>query len=437
MSELHRNKLMPLSRLIWSVVIPGMVLLSPGRYTSAQQAAEPGDAAIAGQAVTVQVTRPAQRPLVRTLKMPGTLAPDEQVDLLAKVSGYVSEIKVDIGDRVREGQLLVKISVPEMADELRQTEAVLGARQARVRAVQAKVIQAQRMIETARAEVLQYAAQHELDEINLQRQQELREGKAIPQQALDEARSAHTITEARLQIAEARVAGAEAEKLAVDADVQVAESEIAVAQAQRARLLTLMEYASIRAPFDGIVTRRNVDHGTFVRSAAEGDAGPLLRVAKTDRIRIVLEIPEVDAPYVRVGTEVEIDVKALQEEPFGGVVSRTARALRPETRTMRAEVDIDNAGGRFAPGMYVVMVVKLETKATAMLIPSKALRVRGKDTLVLVAADGVAQARPVEVGYDDGIWAEVLTGLQGAELVITSASGTISAGSAVVPVFSN
>jgi RND family efflux transporter MFP subunit len=372
--------------------------------------------------------------MVRELRLPATLAADEQVDLLAKTSGYVATIDVDIGSRVQAGQVLVKLSVPEMADELHQAEAVLRARQAKVRALQAQAVRAQRMVETAQAQVRQYDARHELDQLNLDRKQELHEGNAIPQQELDEALGAHAIAEAQLQIAQAQVAGAQAEKAAVDADIEVAQSDVMVARADLARLQTLMDYALVRAPFDGVITVRKVDHGTFVRSAAEGSTTPLLRVAKTDRIRIVLEIPETDARYVRVGTVVNINVKALGMEPFPGAVSRTAGALKPDTRTMRAEVDLDNGDHRLAPGMYAQVVVELESKARAMLIPSKAIRMRGKDTIVLVTANGVAADRLVEIGYDDGIWAEVLSGLDGTELVITSTSGAVGAGAIVEPV---
>ncbi len=388
----------------------------------------------AKKGTSVEVVQPSQRDIVRELRLPGSLIADEQVDLYAKISGYVSEIHVDIGDRVAKGDVLAVISVPEMAGELQQAQAALHAKQARVRALEAKVVQAQRMIETARAQVKRYVAEHELGQINLKRKQELHEGNAIPEQALDEARSAYAITEAQLQIAKAGVAGAGAEKMAVDADVQVARAEVLVAQADLGRLQTIMQYATITAPFDGVIAVRNIDHGTFVRSAEEGTTTPLLRIAKTDRIRLVVEIPEVDARYVGIGTEVQIDIKALGGDPRPGAVSRTAGTLKPNTRTMRAEIDLDNKDGRLAPGMFAHVLVKLEQKKQATVIPSKAIRVLDGKTIVLVAANGEAQARPVQIGYDDGIWAEVLSGLSANDQVITSTSGAVTPGSGVTPV---
>ena len=419
------------TRRRFAAVLVGVALLGP-TFHSGEALAQQG--AGRGSAVTVEVVKPTRRMLTRELELPATLAPDEAVDLFAKTSGYVAAVKVDIGDRVHKGDVLVKIDVPEMADELRQAEAVLQAKGAKVRALKAKAVQAQRMVETAQAQVRRYQAQHELEQINLKRKQELREGNAIPQQALDEARSAHAVTQAQYQIAIAQVAGAEAEKQAVEADGQVAEADVSVAQANVARLKTLMEYATIRAPFDGTITVRNVDHGTFVRSAAGGSAASLLRIVKTDKIRLILDIPESDVQDVHVGTRVSINVKAMRQEPFEATVTRTAGTLRVETRTMRVEVDIDNTDGRFTPGMYAQVAVTLGANPQALVIPSKALRFRGRESVVMVAANGIAQRKKVAIGYDDGIWTEITSGLSGDELIIISGGSAIVSGTPVAAV---
>ncbi len=388
-----------------------------------------------GAKVRAAVVTPERRTITRSLRVPATLVADEQVNLFAKTSGYVSKIELDIGDRVKKGDELVTISVPEMEDELRQMQAVLEAKQAKVRALEAKASQAQRMVEIAHAQVRRQAAGYELDAVTLKRRQELHEGNAIPESSLDEARSAAAVSEAQLRIAEAQVAGAQAARQAVDADVQVARADVMVARANIARLRTLMQYTSITAPFDGVVTVRNADHGTFVRSAAEGTAELLLCIAKTDRIRVVVEVPETDAPFVRVGTKAHVDVKALGDGGFDATVSRIAGALKPATRTMRVEIDVDNLKGHFLPGMYAFVMLKLETKAQAMMIPSKAIRLEGKETVVYVADDGVTKSIPIEIGYDDGIWAEITSGLGGNEQIITSTSGSILPGVpiAVIP----
>lgn len=378
--------------------------------------------------VSVEVTRPQRRPLTRSLRMPATLLAGEMADLYAKTSGYVSRVPVDIGDRVARGDVLLVIDVPEMADELRETEAVLEAKRAKIVALKAKAAQAEAMIRIAQSQIGRAKAEYELRKITFGRNEELRNAEAIPQQGLDEARSLLDIADADSRIAEAHVAGAEAEEAAVRADVRVAESQAAVAEAAVARLITLMGYTSIRAPFDGLITERLVDPGAFVRSAVAGSTTPLLRISRVDFIRLTLEIPESDAPYVRRGSGVEIDVKALRGAPIHAKITRTAGAIKPATRTMRAEVELKNPDHRLAPGMYAQVTIELETRQNALLIPSKAIRVRGRKISVLVAGGNIVESIPVRLGYDDGIWVEILEGLSGDERVIVSADNTVATG---------
>jgi RND family efflux transporter MFP subunit len=348
---------------------------------------------VTNQPVPVVVAQPARRPLSRDLHIPATLRAYEKADLYAKISGYITQINVDIGSRVRKGDVLLKIAAPEVNDELRQCEAILEAKQAGVQAM---------------------AAAHKLEKITTDRKEQLAQEEAISPQELDEARG---------HLAEAQ------------ANVKVAESEVAVAKASVARLETLLKYTTITAPFDGVITARNFDHGAFVRSAAEGESLPLFTLVMANRIRLVIEIPESDVPLVRVGTKVEIRVKCLKGNVLKATITRTAVALNPSTRTMQAEADIDNASGRISPGMYAQVAVKLEAKENALLIPSKAIRVRGRDIFVLVSRSGVAKSIPIEIGYDDGVWAEIVGGqLKDDDWIITSASSLVAPGTPVKPV---
>lgn len=410
-----------------SVVTMLWIFVSTGDPSGLAQAEDRAKA----PATLVQVSQPVTRALTRTLRIPATLQAIEAADLYAKTSGYVSSVAVDIGSRVKKGDALLSIDVPEMADELRQAEAVLKAKQAKVRALEAKGLQAESMVAIARAEVQRYTAEYKLQKLTTDRRATLIKENAISQQDFDEVTSRLAIAEAQVKIAEAKVAGADAEKQAADASAAVARSEVAVEEARLARLRTLMGYVTVRAPFTGVITERMVDPGAFVRSAAEGTTGSLLRIADVSRIRLVLRIPEVDAPFIKIGTEVEIVIKALGSEPIRAAIARTAVALKASTRTMRVEVDLDNGSGRLAPGMYAQVSVKLETKSHAMLVPSKAIRVRGRELSVWVAEGGVVKALPIKAGYDDGIWAEVLEGLSGSEEIILSATSKVSPGASV------
>lgn len=435
---MKKRKITTAGGILGIVVVAALGVLDiTGRRAGAESQAtgkSVSQPASAEKANSVEVAQPVRRVMSRSLEMPASLMADEHVDLYAKTSGYISHVGVDIGSAVKKGETLLTIDVPEMADELRQAKAVLAAKGANVRAFEAKARQAVLSIEAARAGLSRYEANLHLEKITLERKQKLREGNAIPLQALDDAQNRLEVAEAQIRIANAAVASAQGEKIAADADVKVAESEVAVAQAKVARLETLMNYASIRAPFTGIVTERLVDTGTFVRSAEGGTSSPLLRVAKVDKVRVVLGIPESDAGFVRVGTAVEVHIKALGGKPIEAKVDRIAGALDPQTRTMRAEVDLDNKAGRLSPGMYVKTIVKLEAKGQAMMIPSKAIRVRGRETSVFVAADHVARSVSVKIGYDDGIWAEIVSGLRGDEWIIVSATSTVAPGAPIIPV---
>jgi HlyD family secretion protein len=384
--------------------------------------------------VAVEVSKPKIRMVKKELTLPGSVVADLRVDLFAKTSGYVFEINVDIGDSVKKGDPVVELSVPEMADQMRQAEAIVEAKRSNVQALQANIVQARRLVDTARAQVERQRAQLNLEELNLNRMKKLRDGNAISEQVLDEARSAFAIANAQLRIELANVAGAKAEILSVESDARVSEAEVGVALARVDHLRTMMRYATVRAPFDGVVTMRWVDPGSFVRSAEQGAATKLVRIMKIDRVRVVMEVPESDSRDVRVGAEVLVSIPAGQDEPIVARVSRMASALNSDTRTMRVEADVDNSSNRLPPGSFVYATLVLRDSADAVVIPSKAIRDEGETSTVLVNMNGVAKRRVVVVGYDDGIWAQIVKGLDGTESVITSSGGTVGDGSAVKPV---
>lgn len=411
-----------------SVMVP---MLGSGNAVQAEAEGRTSEKSDPGEAVRVEVAKPVERALERVLRIPASLEPGEVAALFAKTSGYVEELKVDIGSRVVKGDVLLEIDVPEMLDELKQVEAVLAAKKANVLALKAKTTQAHSMIVTARAEVQRREAERSLGQLTADRKRQLFEEKAIPEQDLDEAKSKLAVMETEVEIANANVEAAEAQKAAVEADVAVAESQVEVEQANLQRLQTLMAYATIRAPFDGVITERHVNPGAFVRSAAEGATTPLLTIARVDYLRLVMNVPESDSSRVSVGTQIEAECKQLGPEPLKATIKRTAMSLRENTRTMRVEADVDNSDGRLMPGLYARASVLLTSEAQAMMIPSKAVRVRGSDLTVLVADESVARAKPIKVGYDDGIWAEVTNGLSGQEQIIVSAAGVIAPGAPV------
>ena len=381
----------------------------------------------------VSVTRPVTRSLSRDLEIPATLIAYETADLYVKVSGYVAAVNVDIGDAVKAGDPLVELDIPEMAEELRQAEAVFTARQARVRALRAQAMAARLGVDSAEAQLNRARSEMQLEQSTRARMEELFEAEVIPEQQVDEARSEAAVTEAVLQIAEADVARAEGDIAAADANVAVGLAEVAVAEARIAHLQALMEYAVLRAPYDGVITRRFIDPGAFVRSAADGTTMPLLAIASRGRIRFAMDVPEPAVPNVRIGTKIKLTIPALGTNTLSVTVSRTAWSLNPDTRTMRVEADLDDRGGTLQPGMYARALIRIEAES-ALTVPSAAIRVRAGETYLLVVEDGRAVKTTITVGYDDGILAAILDGLDGDELVITSATSAVAPGVSVKPV---
>jgi multidrug efflux pump subunit AcrA (membrane-fusion protein) len=376
----------------------------------------------------VQVQAPVPRTLERSVELPGTLVAYAAAALYPKASGYVGEVSVDIGDHVRKGDALVRLDVPEMADELRHSRAALHTRRAELAAAQARVSLVQQSVPRATAEVQRAEAEVTLKRITAQRTEALAREQALPQQQLDEASAALAIAEGALAVARARL-----DELAADAEVHraavgVAEGNVEAAEASLARLETLSHYATVTAPFDGVITERLVDPGAFVRSAGDGGSMPVLRLAALDRLRLVVDVAEPDVPPVRPGCAAEATCGTTQVH---AVVSRIAGALRPETRTMRAEIDLDNPDGQMLPGSYARVRLTLQSRDDAMMLPARAIRSAAGRTFVLVARDGRAEEAAVEVGYTDGAWTEVRSGLRDDDMVIVAAPSGVTAGSLV------
>jgi len=384
--------------------------------------------------VRVEVGSPETRLLQKVLETPASLLAYEEADLFAKTSGYISRVHVDIGDIVQKGDLLIRIEVPEMKDGLRETQARLNALRAHLDALQSQAEQAQKVIK-----VYEYRTENERVQLNLQkttlnRKTELFKKDAISNQELDEIESTHNSALAQVAISEAEIERERGELQVIQADIQAEEARIPVLQARIDRLRTLMEYARIRAPFDGVITWRGVHPGDFVRSAVEGTTSPLLKIARTDRLRVVMEVPESDSHHIREGLPVAIHFPIGGQKPLKAKIARFARALDDSTRTMRAEADLRNPPENVRPGMYVKTEIELSENKTALMIPSKAVREKKGNYFAWIVEDGKVKEVPLRLGFDDGIQVEIKKGLNASDALILSAPNDLEPGTEVEPV---
>ncbi len=409
------------------------------RQVSASTADAPKSPTTAGSTVSgtprsVEVTSPKRQDMSRRLDVPATMEAYEQADLYAKASGYISQVRVDIGESVKGGDVLAVIDVPEMVKELAEAQSLHSAVVAGVATAEAKVVQATKMLEMARSMLVRAQAELTLKKTTLQRRKELFDGKAITQEQLDEAQNQHDIAQADVGIAEAKIAAAEADVASAQASHVAAEANVAVAQARIEKTQTLMQYAQIVAPFDGIVTRRLLDRGALVQSATTSRTTPLFTVQRIDKLRIFIDVPESDIAFVRPGCTAKVKPYGIEGIEIVGTIARAASSLKPDTRTMRTEIDLDNGDGRLMHGMYAQVVVELDERAGALTVPASSLLTEGKETFVYTVVDNRAVRSPVRIGLDDGVRVQITDGLTDSSVVVVTGKGLISDGSMLRPV---
>jgi len=393
-----------------------------------------------------------QRELVRTVEMPGTVEGFESADLYAKVGGYLQDIHVDIGDHITKRQALAQLYVPEMAKELAQKQAALLQAEAEIAQAQAVVEKTQAdlasfeaALDEAKTELVEKQAKVDFRQSDFNRVQDLVNSQAVRRELLDQAQfqldSANAglqSVQARIRTASAKLAGARAELEKVKADVKAAEAHRNVVQANVEHVQTLMQYATIRAPFDGVVTDRHVHPGAFIHSADKNSAArPLLSVARIDKVRIKLDIPMNDVRLLELGDRAVLSkINALPGESFEGQVTRFSPGLDPSSRMKQVEIDLENPGGRLLPGYYGYVTVYLEELNTPT-IPSTALLTEGNQAYCYVCRDGQAVRRDLDVSYQDGTWVGVASGLQAGEQVVRAGGSAITDGQAVTAVLAD
>ncbi|HLJ95173.1 MAG TPA: efflux RND transporter periplasmic adaptor subunit [Gemmataceae bacterium] len=378
----------------------------------------------------------------------------EKADLCARVPGVVESLQpdpekpeVDIGRRITAGEPLVKLAVPDLEADLKHKEALLDqAEKQKQQAIEAQNVAA-KDLEEAKTQEQRYQAEFRRSKEKHDRTSNLVQRGALQPETAEETKYQLEAATAAWQASKAMIASKQARLAATDADLKLAESRIRVSRAEVHRLEVLVGYATVRAPFDGLVTKRWVDRGAMVKDPAI----PLLTVMRTDLVRVLVDIPERDVPLVNAtdqnpnpdgkGDPVELRLPTLGARIFTGHITRIASALDPTTRTMRAEVHLDNRVGVLRPGMYGTALITLDQRDSALTVPSTALVRRGDKVEVFYVADpsgdpprGVARRIEVELGLDDGKRVEIRSGLTGKELIIAKGNGVVREGDAVVAV---
>jgi len=340
-------------------------------------------------------------PEVTNLVLPGTTRGYQETAIYPRTNGYVKRYLVEIGDPVKTGQLLVEIETPDVDKQLGQAVGTLS--------------QSQANLGQARANL-------ELARVSTERWQKLVQHNAVSKQEADTY---------RLQF-EAR-----------QADIVAAEATIKANQENVRRLKYLQSFQKITAPFDGIVTARNVDVGALVTdgtgAASEGtvfSSRELFRVAQTHILRVYVNVPQTFVASVQVSQTAQVIVRDVAQRVFTGRVTRTAGAVDPASRTLLTEVDVPNPDHVLLPGMYAEVKFDMMRESPPLLVPGSALIVRADGQYVaVVGQDNAIQFRKVGLGRDYGKEIEIVSGLEDHETVVSNPNDDVREGAQVEPIF--
>ena len=339
--------------------------------------------------VRTELTEVISRPLQKTTLLSGELKPFQTVDIHARVNGFIEEIHVDRGSRVRQGQLLARMTAPEV-------EAQRAEVQAKIPAVRARQIEAEARL----------AAEQSTDE-------RLQEAAKTP----------GVVAGNDLVLAEKSIE-------AQEAVIESLELTIPAYQASVRTIDEMEKYLQVTAPFNGVVTVRYAHVGALAGPESASQR-PLFTVEQVHRLRLVVAVPEAYLQSVVRGREVSFTVPAYPGETFKGKVSRPAYAVSPETRTMPVEADIENASNQLAPGMYATVSWLVQRKRDSLFVPPGAIKATTERIFVILVRDGRAEWVDVRRGVTQGSMVEVFGSLQSGDLIVVRATDEIRPGTRV------
>jgi RND family efflux transporter MFP subunit len=372
---------------------------------------EADDSARASQAAPVAaVVKVTRGTLGSPLVLAGAFKPFQDVDVHAKVAGYIKKIYVDVGSRVKEGQTLAVLEVPELAAELSGAEAAVAR-------AKEEITRAQSELQGVKST---HAAVHAMY-VRLNQAAQQREG-LVAQQEVDDA--------------QAKDLGSAAQVASAEAALSAAQQALAGAEANQNQYQALSSYTKITAPYAGVVTVRYADTGSLIAAGTSEStqAEPVVRLAQISVLRLVLPIPESIAATIQLGDPIKVHVQALSQD-YVGKVARFADALNPDTRTMHTEIDFQNTDGKLMPGMYVEATVPVSGKQNVLTVPLEAVEIKASDqgTVLLLNSQNVLEERKVTLGMQGSTRVEINAGLSEGDQVVVGSRNEFRNGMKVQP----
>jgi RND family efflux transporter MFP subunit len=364
---------------------------------------------VTSDAPTVAAVKIGRGDLSQVLTIAAEFRPFQEIEVHAKVAGFLKSISVDVGDRVRAGQLLAIIEVPELQDEIRQDEAA-------VKRAAEESHRAQADLERARST-------HDVAHLGADRLANVMKARPnlIAQQDIDEASGRDRVAEAQVATAQAALASAG--------------EQLEIAKAQGRKTQTLFDYARITAPFAGVITHRFADTGAMIQAgtSSQTQSMPIVRLSENDRLRLVIAVPESAVSRIHLGQHVDVTVQSLHRT-VSGAVARFSDRLDTDTRTMRVEVDVQNANLELVPGMYADASLSLDHALDVVVAPVQAVDRSEKGARVIaIGHDGRLESRAVTLGLETEDRVEVKNGLAEGDVVVVGNRAQLKPGSVVTP----
>ncbi len=359
--------------------------------------------------VVYAAVAPVKRETIATsLSIAGQFIPYQNVELHAKVAGYIRNINVDIGDHVHRGEVLAVLEIPELVAQVDEAKAAVHHAEEEIQRSQSEV---------SRAEADNVALHSNAE--RLVNTDKARPG-LIAQQELDDATAKDRASQAQVDAAESALGAAR--------------QQLEVARANQQHYSALSDYARITAPYDGVVTWRFSDTGALVQAGTSNTSGlPVVTIAQVDVLRLRIPVPESLAAKVRIGDSADVHVQATGEH-FTGKVARFTDSLDTSTRTMQVEIDVPNPNYHLQPGMYADVTLSANSRPNALTVPIEAIqRGENKTTVLVLDAQNRVQLRQVQVGVESSNNVEILGGLNEGERVIVGNQGSYQPGELVKP----
>jgi RND family efflux transporter MFP subunit len=400
--NLRRNhKLLALAGAVLCLTI-AILIVSRVRASAPSHSHDSHDAVPAAVAIVKRTA------IGNSFSVAGEFIPYQEIEMHAKVSGYVRKINVDIGDRVKTGQVLAVLEVPELMAQLQGAGAGVRHSQQEIELSQNEVARDQ----------AQYAALH-ANSIRLEQADRARPG-LIAQQELDDAQAKDRASAAQVESAKSALSAAR--------------QQLEMSQATNTQVSAMSDYTRIVAPFDGVVTWRYADTGALVQSGtSNSNSAPVVKLAQVNVLRLRIPVPESLAAAVRVGQPADIAVQATGEH-FTGHVTRFTDALDRTTRSMQVEIDVPNDTYKLQPGMYANVALQTQSSPNALTLPIQAVQHHdGKSSVLIVDQQNRVQPREIQTGLEDPGRVEVLSGLTEGERVIVGNFGSFQPGQVVEP----